>query len=378
MTATYDLYRAEDGTYSLPAGVYINLSEDIYHSDTALGSTSIKQLAKNPPKWQYDRLRPRKDVTPEHFVWGRAFHCRILEGKEEFERRYARPPLPKDYPEALDTTDQIKAFLRQNGQKLTGNKEELIQRAKDLDDCPPFFADILAAWHREHPSHENLTDRQMQEIEDAVAIMGRDPVLSSVMSAGSLMSGSSELSIIYVGEDGIRRKARIDYALPPAGPRVKSLSIDLKHFTTFKEGDNEQAALHKIHAECYDVQGAYYLDAIAAGRLLAKHGSIFGGDEAAMDTVRRFLAAKDIDWVWVFIRRDAGMVPVVLSIDSTDDLFKHGRVIVADAIARYQSFVSTFGLNELWSDPPKMPLRINSSVMPSYNRGVLYEQPNNR
>lgn len=374
----YDAFRNEDGTYCLPDGVFVGLDESIYHADTALGSTSIKQLAKNPPKWQYDRLRPRKEVTPEHFIWGRAFHCRILEGKEEFDRRYAKPPTPKDHPEALNTSDDIKEFLKQNGQKSTGSKDELIARARELDDCPPFFSDILAAWYEAHPNHEDLTERQMQEIEDAVTIMGRDPILSSVMQAGTLMSGASELSIFWTDPTGIRRKGRLDYTLPPAGARTKSLTLDLKHFTTFKEGDNEEAAKHKIHTECYDVQGAYYLDQIAAARDMAKSDMIYGGDAEASATVKAFLEAKDMDWVWIFIRRDAGMVPVIISVDTLDPMFKHGRVIVADALNRYRDFVARFGLNDLWSDPPKVPLRINHTVMPSYNRGVLCEQPANR
>jgi hypothetical protein len=378
MSLVYDMFKQADGTYQLPDGVYIGLPEEVYHADTALGSTSIKQLAKNPPKWQYDRLRPRKEVTPEHFIWGRAFHCRILEGKEEFERRYAKPPVPADYPHALNTTDQIKDFLKENGQKLTGNKGELTARARDIDGCPPFFDDILRDWYAEHEGHEDLTDRQMQEIEDAVTIMARDPILSSVMEAGTLISGASELSIFSTDENAIRRKGRIDYALPPAGSRTKSLSIDLKHFTTFREGDNEAAATHKIYGECYDVQGAYYLDQIKFARLLADAGCIYGGDDAAIETVKAFLEAQDMDWVWIFIRRDAGMIPVIISVDTLDPMFNHGRTIVADALDRYRDFVSRFGPNELWSDPPKVPLRLNQSALPSYNRGVLCEQPANR
>lgn len=372
----FDMYRQEDGSYQLPEGIYFDLPEDIYHADTALGSTSIKELAKKPCKWQYDRLRPREEINSEHLVWGRAWHCRVLEGKEAYDSRYAKPPSPEDYPDALTTTDSIKDFLRQHGQKVSGNKPDLIRRAKELDDCPPFFDDILAQWREAHPDHQEITDRQKIEIEDAVANMQRDPVLQAVMDAGSLINGAAEMSIFYVHE-GIRRKARFDYSLGPAGGRVKSLVVDLKSFTTFKGGNDEEAAIRKVYDECYDVQAAYYMDAFKHAKRLLKEGKVFAENDVK-DYLTKFLSASGVDWVWVMMRRDAGMVPVTLSIDTEDQMFVHAKKIVADALQTYRAYLEKFGPDQLWTPPPRMPLRLNASFMPSYNRGIRYEQPDNR
>jgi hypothetical protein len=168
-----DEHRQENGTYILPDGIYFGLPEQIYHADDALGSTSIRDLAREPIKWQYERMRPRKEVEPEHLKWGHAWHCRVLEGRQAFDERYAKVPTPADHPGCLVTTDDIKDFLRMHGQKLTGNKPDLIARAKEIEECPPIFEDILAAWHKEHPDHVELNDRIVQEIEDAVANMAR-------------------------------------------------------------------------------------------------------------------------------------------------------------------------------------------------------------
>lgn len=377
MTHTYDAYRREDGTYCLPNGIYVGLPEEIYHADTALGSTSVKALATDPVGWQYDRLRPRKGITPEYLTFGRAWHCRILEGKAEFDKRYAKPPTPADVPGCLSTSDDIKEFLKMNGQKLTGRKEDLIARAKELDDCPPIYDEVLAQWRRDNPKHEELSERQVLEIEDSVTIMMRDPTLASVMVAGSLIDGAAELSVFVTDERGVRRKGRYDYAIPPAGSRIKALITDLKSFTSYKVGTHEEAAMHKIHLECYDVQGGYYCDLYRRAKPLLEAGLIFG-DEAAFPTVRAFLEAPALDWVWVFLRRDAGMVPVTLSVDAEDELFRHGLEIAEDGIARYVEFMEKFGADQLWSDPPKMPLRLNKARIPSYNRGVLCEQPADR
>lgn len=367
----------EDGVYTFPPGIYFDLDEGPYHADRSLGSTSIKELAKKPCKWQYDRLRPRKEIEVEYLVWGRAWHCRVLEGKAEFDRRYAKPPSPSEYPEALTTSDQIKDFLRMHGQKLTGAKAELIARAKELDECPPFFDEILAKWWAEHPGHQDLTDRQVQEIEDAVSNMERDPVLTSVMQAGSLIDGAAEMSIFWVDDAGIRRKCRLDYSLAPTESRTKSLIVDLKSFTTFKGGTDEEAAIRKVYDECYDLQVATYMDGVRAARRLLEWGMVFGTPPQG-DYLKSFLHAPSFDWVWVMMRRDAGMVPVTLSVDTEDKMFSHAKDVVADALSTYQRYAEQFGMDQLWTPPPQVPLRLNHSVMPTYNRGIQYEQPNHR
>ena len=361
----------------LPIGIYFGLGEEAYHADPGLGSTSIKELASKPCKWQYDRLRPVREVEPEHLKWGHAWHCRVLEGKAAFDERYAKPPRPEDFPDALNTTDQVKEFLRMHGQKLTGNKPELVARAKELDECPPIFDEILAKWKEEHPDHVELTDRQVVEIEDSVANMQRDPTLAAVMRAGSLINGAAEISIIWMDGNGIRRKARLDYGLAPAGNRVKSLIVDLKSFTTFKGGSDEEAAVRKVFDMAYDVQVASYMEGFAAAGKLMDQGLVFG-DAPSPEYLKSFLNADGVDWVWVMMRRDNAMVPVTLSIDTNDKTYEHAKRIVDDALETYRTYMAEFGPDQLWTPPPKVPLRLNASVMPTYNRGIQYEQPNHR
>lgn len=370
---TYDMYRAEDGTYTLPDGIYFGLPEEIYHADGALGSTSLKQLAKYPCKWQYDRLRPRKEIEPEYLIWGSAWHCRLLEGKEEFDSRYAKVPTPADFPGCMVTTDDVKDFLRMNGQKLSGNKPELIARAKELDDCPPIFEELLAQWRAEHPKHQELSPRITQEIEDAVSNMQRDPTLSAVMQAGSLINGAAEISIIYT-VDGIRRKARFDYGIPPLAPRTTALIVDLKSFSTFKGGNDEDAGIRKVYDEVYDVQAAYYMDAYRHARRLLAAGLVFG-PAPEPGHLSAFLNAPGVDWVWVMLRRDAGMIPITFSIDTADKMFEQANNIIADALDNYRIYMEQWGPDQLWTPPPKTPLRLNASMMPTYNRGVQCEQP---
>lgn len=376
MSDTLQFTPNADGTYCLPDGIYFDLPEQIYHADTAIGSTTLMALAKDACKWQYDRLRPRREVEMEYLIWGRAWHCRLLEGKAAFDQRYAKPPTPADHPDALNTTDQIKDFLRMHGQKLTGNKPDLLLRARELDECPPIFDEILARWKAEHPDHVELTDRQVVEIEDAVANMQRDPTLSAVMVAGSLINGAAELSII-VTINGVRRKGRFDYAIPPAGARVKSLITDLKSFTSYKGGTHEEAGIRKVYDQCYDLQVAAYMELYAEAKKLLAYGAVYGRAPSD-DFLPAFLNSEGVDWVWVMMRRDSGMIPVTMSIDTDDQMFDHAKKVVADALDTYRFYMNEFGPDQLWTPPPKLPLRLNHTVMPTYNRGIQYEQPNHR
>src|SRR5690606_8239701 len=133
--------------------------------------------------------------------------------------------------------------------------------------------------------------------------MEADPTLNAVMQAGSLIDGAAEMSIFFT-TDGIRRKARFDYSLAPAGARKRSLVVDLKSFTTFKGGNDEDAATRKVYDECYDLQAGHYMDAYEAAREMLDQWKVFG-TLPREGYLNEFLNAEGVDWVWVMLRRDA-------------------------------------------------------------------------
>lgn len=85
--------------------IFQNIPEDIYHAEGRSGawlqSHALALFAKSPAA--YDRMRRgaacAKDEPTEAFAFGRAAHCYILEGPEEFFQRFstdeARPMNPK-------------------------------------------------------------------------------------------------------------------------------------------------------------------------------------------------------------------------------------------------------------------------------------------
>ena len=58
-----------------------------------------------------------------------------------------------------------------------------------------------------------------------------------------------------------------------------------------------------------------------------------------------------------------------------DPMIEHADRIIDHTPDVYRSYVNQFGLDQLWTPPPKLPLRINASMFPTYNRGLAYEQP---
>jgi len=77
--------------------IYIDLDvlthepEDVYHARSAeyLGSHALADFRKCPLLYQKDRLGLIDDSDRAAYQLGRACHCRILEGREEFAQRYA-------------------------------------------------------------------------------------------------------------------------------------------------------------------------------------------------------------------------------------------------------------------------------------------------
>jgi hypothetical protein len=111
-----------EGTPPLPSpGIYFGMSDEEYHALPALSSHGIKKLAASPmifwanTPWLNERKRKMieeaKAEEKAHNVFGKAYHCRIMEGADVFAQRYAVELDPTDYPDCLESTDQIKAAI---------------------------------------------------------------------------------------------------------------------------------------------------------------------------------------------------------------------------------------------------------------------------
>lgn len=101
-------------------GIYFGMDEDYYHSIPALSQSGMKKLASSPMLfWANSWLNPERERRETTFMnLGKAYHCRIMEGREEFARRFAPELTIADLGEGLlVSTDEIKAAIEAAGAK---------------------------------------------------------------------------------------------------------------------------------------------------------------------------------------------------------------------------------------------------------------------
>jgi hypothetical protein len=130
-----------DGSPELPEpGLYFGMSDEVYHSLPALSAHGIKYLAASPmifwARTPWLSAKKAREVAEkaadekQHHTLGKAYHCRIMEGRAEFERRFVVELDPADYPNALVHTDQIKAAISRHTETVpvkpcSAKKDEL-------------------------------------------------------------------------------------------------------------------------------------------------------------------------------------------------------------------------------------------------------------
>ena len=148
-----------EGTPELPSpGIYFGMDDATYHALPALSNHGIKKLAASPmifwadTPWLCERKRKeveeRKAAEKDHHIFGRAYHCRIMEGASVFALRYAVELDPSDFPEALVSTAQIQAAIARHTQmqpvKPEGGKEALTRQLLLLAGEQVFTDDMKA------------------------------------------------------------------------------------------------------------------------------------------------------------------------------------------------------------------------------------------
>lgn len=137
-----------DGSPELPEpGIYFGMSDDEYHALPALSCSGIKKLAASPmifwanATWLSDRRRKLVEEAKQgdekaHYTFGKAYHCRLMEGASVFALRYEVEPDPSSYPDALHSTAQIKAAISRHTQmqpvKPQGGKDDLDAQLRGL------------------------------------------------------------------------------------------------------------------------------------------------------------------------------------------------------------------------------------------------------
>lgn len=375
MTTTLDQIASQSRIVAAPTGLkpglYINLDEDAYHGDPALGSGSVRALAKCPIYyWTESWMNPFrvKDTDTAALLFGRALHKLVLEGGKAFERGFAREPSMADYPDALRTADDIKAALKALGEKVSGLKPELVERLKAANPCAVILDDVMATFQADclRTRRTILKPAIYDQVVAAAAFIANDERVRA-----AFQGGRSEVSVVWE-HNGVPLKARFDHmrlGKNSKGDRI-GLITDLKSFANIMEAPPERAVIQAIANTRLDIQAASYLKAAAKVGEYIKSGQVFGAEGVSAEWLDAFTALEPTDWqfFWVFYQKNAP-VSLLRMTEPQSPMIEAANMEFARAIEAYKDNMQAFGTNWKFVDPMPDP-RIDASDLPKWLIGA--------
>jgi hypothetical protein len=284
-------------------GIYFGLDEHAYRADTALGSTDMKNLARNPYSfWHKSPMNPKrpKEKGSDAKTRGTAMHVMVLDGEAKFDRRYIRGPDHDD-----DMTAPEKAASTKAAKKLALANGKILLPAADYD-----------------------------RVCEASKMITANPALKT-----SFLNGWPEVSVFWE-RNGVRRKARFDY-LKPKGVG------DLKSIENIKDIDFKQACHNSIANLDYLVQTAHYLEARSFVGDFIRDGAVFGehGDDRKLQSVAD---AEEYAFQWIFV---AGAGPALTHskiVTPGSDMLIKPQQKLEKAANSYLRFMDVFGDKTPW------------------------------
>ena len=195
--------------------------------------------------------------TTKALAFGIAAHAIILE-KESFDAEFVRGIDPEQYPDALVTQADMKAWLKEKGQKVSGTKPELVDRILSLEPETQVLDEIISSHELENSEKTILPASDYDDVQKMREVIFSDPLMSEMLTGGY-----SEHSLI--GElDGVGVKTRPDL-ITSAGGIVQyktTLSCHPVEFGRKIDGYGYllKAALEwDCFTECYGTEPKYYI-----------------------------------------------------------------------------------------------------------------------
>lgn len=278
-------------------GVYFNLPEDVYHAEKRLSSSGIRDILENPTYfWFNSNFNPLKDERKsEAMTDGRIFHTLILEG-ENFKNKYKVTP-----PEIEALNKNSNDFkMWKNAQTL-----EIIAGAK-------------------YRKFKTICEYLSQE--------------GQLLDCDVFNNGFSEVSILWT-ENGIKRKARIDYL------KQKAI-IDLKTYVKTKKTPlNSYVSQYFFSYKVY-LQLIYYRRAV----LFALNNDLpVEGTKEQLSFWESMKGAEDLLTEVAFVNRELPQFALKVFLKSRcPDLWRIGEQQIKQAEFTYQEFVDKYGEKNAW------------------------------
>jgi hypothetical protein len=236
---------------NLPDGVYFGMPEDVYHALPRLSSSGVKAMRESVSDfWEKSWMNPDKqerDDDTAAMLYGRAYHCRLNEGRAALAERYYFDLDPSAFKgrTVYRTISDMKADLEAMGVACASKwkKDDYI---RELTKLIPH----AVIWDLEVERHAQLNEGRTRipaawfsRIERAAAFIEADPELAALFSGGH-----PEVTILWTKEvmdsDGSGRrykvpmKARLDYLKFVRGVETEEGKVDFLTNTDLKNFAN--------------------------------------------------------------------------------------------------------------------------------------------
>lgn len=362
----------------LPIGIHFGLPDEAHHGDPALGSTALKNILVNAVDWQFDRLYGEEKPDSKALVWGSAFHARVLEGQESFDKKFRVAPALEDFKgqTVLRTVPDIKLYLAENGVSTKGasRKEQFIELVRAIDRKILIWDEIADQFKAEIDAGNVVAvdPRTRKQIEMASEWLQAHSKTGPVMKDGAFRAGAPEVTMVYEYR-GVRLKARFDYLYP-------TLAIDLKSYRPWSGAGSTLAAIKKaIERMGYDIQAAAYRRAFEAMRTLYEAGELqVHGEPPTTDFVdRMFTAAREVEdpngnmvsnfrWLWVMVKASSAPQVTILEFPRELLIFDVADRHVEQAIDTYISMRDKFGADGTWRPDEEVIILDDTDFSPSF------------
>ena len=265
------------------------------------------------------------DEDSEAKMIGRAYHKRILEGREAFYAAYAETFSAPSY--ALKTIEDMTEALAKVAITLPSKAKKADYLAAVRTNCPDdlVFDDLREQHDARHEGKEFLSHDLIAKIETAAKMIEAHPEISKCFSGGY-----PEVTVLWT-EDDIRFKARFDYLKPKA-------IVDLKTFGNFMNKPIDNAIYSSMASGKYHIQAAFYMRAFKAAQAEAKPADFRGPD----DWLLQFTDCEEPGFYFCFQQK--GVAPLARAKKFTrGSLWSCGEVAIEEAIKRFRDNLKQFG-----------------------------------
>lgn len=327
-------------------GIYFNLPFNEYTAIRCLNASGIKNILISPTDfWARSFMNPLCDEIDEDTkakMDGRAYHTRILDGRDAFYAHYA-PAFEDDLSDIsiLRGNTAMTDFIKQHGGKGYSGKtaEQLAAMCLDIDPNVKLLPILKKAHTDKYPNMEFIDATTVRQIELAAKMIEHHPELKTYFAGGY-----PEVTIIWDDEElGVRCKIRVDYL------KIMPVS-DLKTFANLMKKSIEKAIDYAVASQKYHIQAWLYLRGVNIAKKFVGEGRVFNAEAVDSDWLKAFAATPAEEFWYVFQQKGIAPVSRGAKWSIKDDKFMSiGRACVTQAADVFRKSYATYG-EDAWVD----------------------------